>query len=113
MAVYVSLCRMGFGVVSESKHTPGPWVADFGEAFHIREADKGRIASLVFAKGHFGFKGRRDANEVAANARLISAAPDLLEALDSFVAHYQNGINPMLDDVAIEARAAIAKAKGE
>lgn len=68
--------------MSDAKHTPGPWQADLGEAFHIREQDGGRVAQLVFTNGRHGMKGRRNGNEVAANARLIAAAPDLLEALE-------------------------------
>lgn len=46
------------------------------------------------------------------DARLIAAAPDLLEALEVIVAteHERHGYNPFWTD---QARAAIAKAKGE
>ncbi len=50
------------------KHTPGPWNFDaYGEVFHI--SNNGFVAS-VYGK-----------TENEANARLIAAAPELLEAL--------------------------------
>lgn len=85
-----------------SKHTPGPWGVYLNndtnqfEIFH----DEGRGFGHMLARVE-GEKGR-----FAANARLIAAAPDLLEALQDIVARneIQNWFN--LD----KARAAIAKA---
>lgn len=59
--------------------------------------------------------------ENAANARLISASPDLLEALQAFLAMYIEGANsgdwgnwnPEEEPEIIAARAAIAKALGQ
>lgn len=90
------------------KHTPGPWVADLGEAFHIREQDGGRVAQLVFTAGRYGMKGRRNGDEVAANARLIAAAPELLAALK--MAQLWLDIDGRYDMQTINA--AIAKAEG-
>lgn len=103
--------------MSKTAHTPGPWKADLGEAFHVREQDGGRIATLIFMDGPFGFNGRRNPDEVAANARLIAAAPDLLEALEATtkalaVAVAAAGGDPETHHVSVKARAAIAKAKG-
>jgi len=62
--------------------------------------------------------------QLAANARLIAAAPELLEALEkllqgscSIVAHYHPGVNsiigkPVYDGID-KARAAIARAEGK
>ena len=50
--------------------------------------------------------------EALANARLIAAAPELLEALEAMMGRYASK-NPAFDtDDAANARAAIAKAKG-
>ena len=49
--------------------------------------------------------------ENEANARLIAAAPDLLEALESLCGHTDEGM--MFSERAAKARAAIAKARGE
>ena len=58
-----------------SKHTPGPWVAE-------KLKDEGVWIKPVqdFAVCRVGW-GHREASKVEANARLIAAAPDLLEAL--------------------------------
>jgi len=63
-----------------AKPTPGPWAPIFKEAYYVQASDLGHIAILTNLKGAYGLGGRRNGDEVAANARLISAAPDLLEA---------------------------------
>ena len=99
-----------------SKHTPGPWMAHFEEAYFVTGPDLGRVAMMTNLKGAHGLGGRRSGNESAANARLIAAAPDLLDALEE--------LSLLMDDVrngeytpdhltTQPARAAIAKAKGE
>ena len=61
---------------------------------------------------------RKLAPVAEANARLISAAPELLEALEYVVRQLADGDNPELDEYGDEidpferARAAIAKAEG-
>jgi len=54
--------------MEKMKHTPGPWFADFGEAFYIREKDGGPIAQMRFLAGPYGRKGRRHPSQVAAAA---------------------------------------------
>ena len=106
-----------------SMHTPGPWIAEFGEAYRVRaQGDGGQVAIMTNLKGQFGMLGRRSGDEVAANARLIAAAPELLEALRGMMDAYAD----LCDDVTPSyqtyerrkarvdaARAAIAKATGE
>ncbi len=56
-----------------SKHTPGPWIVSRGanvKPFSV-EAATSTIADIYRAKGH---------GTCEANARLIAAAPELLEA---------------------------------
>jgi hypothetical protein len=48
-------------------------------------------------------------DEARANANLIAAAPDLLEALEDIIASQ----SAILDELTAKARAAIAKAKGD
>lgn len=67
--------------MSAAKHTPGPWKAHFGEAYYVTGPDLGRVAIMMNLKGAHGLGGRRTGDESAANARLVAAAPDLLEAL--------------------------------
>ena len=64
-----------------NKHTPGPWKAHFEEAYFVTGPDLGRVAMMMNLKGAHGMGGRRSGHESAANARLIAAAPELLEAL--------------------------------
>ena len=89
--------------------TPGPWFVDHKSPFLVRAGDdiNGRHIAHI---GPANYTPRFDVDEP--NAQLISAAPDLLEALeDSIMALeivYPNG-SPVLN----AARAAIAKARGE
>jgi hypothetical protein len=68
--------------VSESKYTPGPWIefADRGETVAILPAGRdGTICEFSNEKPY----DARFHPEARANARLIAAAPDLLEAAQS------------------------------
>lgn len=91
-----------------SKHTPGPW--DYWQGAGIGDESH---AEIIAADGEIviaGFNNMIEQGE--ANARLIAAAPDLLEALvDSLCALEVCGRD--FDHVMGKARAAIAKAKGE
>jgi hypothetical protein len=87
-----------------SKHTPGPWELEIitgayvtADGTHIADVHHGRTATAK-AEGH-------------ANARLIAAAPELLEAL--CLAHDYLAGNGWDDDPRLDTiRAAIAKATG-
>lgn len=102
--------------MSEVKHTPGPWHLVNGT--QIRSA-KHQIAKVWMMRG----------SEGVANARLIAAAPDLLEALQESLAaleyvveqaggpgcEHEGGVVCFCkENTAIgAARAAIAKATGQ
>ena len=103
------------------KHTPGPWtftseqISDDGaqihdeiRCFHLQSGD------TVVLDGCGCCDSPRLGNP--ADARLIAAAPELLEALESMLQSFL--ITQLLYDYPIDApckkaRAAIAKAKGE
>ena len=79
------------------KHTPGPWIADVAtdenervELFIRRDGDAVAIAGDISSR---------------ANARLIAAAPDLLEALRAATSF------PLSDSWVPAAIAAITKAE--
>ena len=107
----------------KTKHTPGPWL------FRTAPTSAGlcHIVSAADWRGAFIYgdglrKGIDDAlpkaQELAANARLIAAAPDLLEALQHIEEYWNQDQNEtaMADACwhAINtARAAIARATGE
>jgi hypothetical protein len=110
-----------------SKHTPGPWdLFDLAPAINAGNMRKPHgdgtkfritgshtlLVELIGCSDGFVY----GANE--ANARLISAAPELLEALESIAEYWNQDRNDQaMHDAcwhAIEtARAAIARAKGE
>lgn len=86
-------------------HTPGPW--------HIEtETDSFGWVNHAINNGH-----NYGADVNAANARLIAAAPELLESLEWVMSevdeHQEECPQTVLSDEAKDmARAAIAKAKG-
>lgn len=98
-----------------SGHTPGPWTKVNGELF----GPHGRRV-LVSDSGIGVVCGSNPDPEHEANARLIAAAPELLEALRDLLravgrAGYDDADSGELfelDSAAEEARAVIAKATG-
>jgi len=88
-----------------SGHTPGPW--KFGEYKNIYAYDQGPLgrSRVVALAPAVELAGGRD--EQRANARLIAAAPDLLEALTEYFE--PSGSGPQWRDKAL---AATAKATG-
>ena len=110
-----------------SKHTPGPWELHkpaFGEqhiyvnsdhTVHGMKTKSGRQHICVVP--YEGKKGAVAYHEMFnANARLIAAAPDLLEALKVMVEQFTKGSSPSTlkdSEARIKAHAAIAKATGE
>ena len=98
-----------------NKHTPGPWAL---------RSDPGHFDSLTEITGgicgntkpfrftlEVSIGGDTDIHTLEANARLIAASPELLEALELMVDTYDNGGWP--SSTLVIARAAIDKAKGE
>lgn len=82
--------------------TPGPWKYDFFTcAISTDEANPAALA-LIYA----------DAPDYEANARLIAAAPDLLEACEALLNSHRPGLGQCCaaSDLGI---AALAKARGE
>ncbi len=87
------------------KHTPAPW--NLGtETLIVRSANReNHIADC-------GISYSLSDNEMKANAVLIAAAPELLEALEAMMKFAESGTYD--DDDPLElASVAIAKAKGE
>jgi hypothetical protein len=92
--------------MSKPKHTPGPWTA---------------LKTVVAMKQNLKvgvLTGKIDfpAEELEANARLIAAAPELLEALEYVSMNLglgQGQIDPKIVELQKTMKAAIAKAKGE
>lgn len=104
-----------------SKHTPGPWELQkplFGEQHiyvHSENSINGKVLSgrqHICVVPYEGKRGSAAYHEMFnANARLIAAAPVLLEALKQAVAWIEGERTPI--DALANARAAIAKAEGQ
>lgn len=100
-----------------SKHTPGPWhiPSHLSGADGIGPKDGYEIITCCCC----GSIGGDSKEQEIANARLIVAAPELLEALENLVLQIQDhnyGIKSPAQyetNAFVAARAAIAKAKGE
>jgi len=89
-----------------SNHTPGPWEVDSHGI--VRDIHRKPIKhASAFIEG--AYYDNDATEESTANANLIAAAPDLLAALESLVGAVDPYCMTNLDD----AKAAIAKAKGE
>ena len=100
--------------MEKTKHTPGPWHTDPAKSFYVFAhgslADQSGVTNGPFVCNA----------STQANARLIAAAPELLGELvkitdayakamkDAGVTHYPEALV-----VVRQARAAIAKARGE
>ncbi len=105
--------------MSEAKHTPGPWVSAVlcSNSGWVDIRGKNRVGNYIaYATPKCnGSPDERGDVETIANARLISAAPDLLEACSAWIAYMDDPAGGSFDDEAKlhEAmRAAIAKATG-
>lgn len=88
-----------------NKHTPGPWNRIKGDRNVYSAA--GTVCKTPAILG-----GGSAATNWEANARLIAAAPDLLEALEALLDYAESGWDHF-PDVSVNARAAIARARGE
>ena len=85
----------------EAKHTPGPWTHEgHGDITGTENGRKYDVACVYL---------RIPAGRQEANARLIAAAPDLLDALVQFVGEFE-GCYADGEPAMIKARATIAKA---
>jgi len=94
--------------MSDTKWTPGPWKARGKEVVAYNgQLVKLYRAQIVVVGGWTDYPGEMTSrNELEANAHLISAAPDLYEALEA--ALYKT--TPDWQNMAL---AALAKARGE
>lgn len=73
--------------MSEPKHTPGPWKANFDDytksVIDILNENKTVIAMVPDQEVHQGDRTILSLEEIEANVHLIAAAPDLYEALET------------------------------
>jgi hypothetical protein len=101
--------------MSEIKHTPGPWGISSESPTIVKQYDFLGETNVIIgsASGYPGSSFFTSDDEAVHNARLIAAAPELLEVLmlveDRFGAHC---IDPLPLDLCERIAAAIAKATG-
>lgn len=94
--------------MTDSKHTPGPWVKTIDrDGDFLISSNSGEYDITTI------FQWEDVPDESIANARLIAAAPELLEALDGLIRDHDD---PMSASTSKwfwdQARAAITKATG-
>ena len=99
--------------MSGVKHTPGPWEVCYTD--EIYAGSKHIADAFIYAIGSL--------EQAVANAHLIAAAPDLLEALENLLTEAEDVFVCMADATGIDrhnlpapfikARAAITRARGE
>lgn len=96
----------------EFKGTPGPWVIDEWSMTGINSESK-HVALVNYS--HHGLPNDVYGDEHEANANLIAAAPELLEALIELTESAKEAIDGLGDlaDAIDTAKAAIAKALGQ
>jgi len=124
--------------MSESKWTPGPWLIRsawtstgrgpeiYTEGPHYDDGSEFVVAEFPSSehrpRGAGRWKRVVDADAIEANAQLISAAPEMYEALEDCVAELQvlrhefrpkKGIDSLVSKALIKGLNAIAKARGE
>jgi predicted MarR family transcription regulator len=91
-----------------NKHTPGPWVvyddSNDGKTNRIEIAAWGKTVARIY---------HSVPAEDLPNARLIAAAPDLLEALKDTLQLLEVYCGDFEEATRKQARAAIAKAEGQ
>ncbi|OZI38998.1 hypothetical protein CEG14_05535 [Bordetella genomosp. 1] len=104
-----------------TKHTPGPWARDIGSGFGCDvRAENGRKVAATWGINSGDPHRPAYRAECDANARLIAAAPELLEALQELADDIADrfdmdspSTNPGIKHCIKQARAAILKATGE
>lgn len=102
-----------------SKHTPGPWeiigktTVQGGPLFIESICKDEHVGPICEIRSNLKYPGcsQEDANGRNANARLIAAAPELLETLKKCVEIMSNGGTWTIEDQR-DARDAITKATG-
>lgn len=101
---------MSTNVKQKTQHTPGPW-------YIVNSLNPNHSFEIFGADGYHVARFEKDGIETElANARLIAAAPELLEACKEMVRHLEEtdfDVCGTPDSLMNKWKAAIAKATGE
>lgn len=107
--------------MSESKHTPGPWKYKHGLTYFTKRGQLVKTELVTGVNGEWvaavilDHEAGLPTKVQESNARLIAAAPELLEALEHLIETLDNISSSSVEcwtPDAERARAAITKAKG-
>jgi len=104
--------------MSETKHTPGPWVAreqmskEGRSLGWIVEHDNGRIGWSSYATAEPNDGEGPPFPVSAANARMIAASPEMAEAIEQALDDMQDG-HSVCEQAKQMLRDALAKATGQ
>ena len=94
-----------------SGHTPGPWKLKLGKGIQYTYLVADKKGQDIANWAHYPNATKA---QTKANARLIAAAPELLDALrEAYAAMEPMHHEPVVSEALDAARAAIAKATGE
>lgn len=101
-------------MTTSSQHTPGPWET---RGDKVCEATSGDVIAATSEAGAFAAKGQWYAQPATfvtdGNARLIAAAPELLQACEKLAAwDASDDDSRLISEACSFARAAVAKARG-
>lgn len=106
--------------MNRTQHSPGPWTVETREHVHAIQDRNGQDLTYQDTtpnENHGSITSRsRLKIETLANARLIAAAPELLDSLIWAIRELEeteDGLCPDFQAAITAARAAIAKATGE
>jgi len=99
-------------------HTPGPWWPEHNDHYWEIKSEAHLSIGDACASNHIYVEGKELPREqvepiAAANARLMAAAPELLEVCEDLWCDFADTFDPALRKIADRARAAIAKATGK
>lgn len=106
--------------MTNAKHTPGPWELDDnrrGSHVYVHAKTHGALATVVWQMAQ-DYREGKPSPECEANARLIAAAPELLNALKDILEHCHFEKKDLdskrnVNEFRVNAVAAIAKATGQ
>lgn len=90
-----------------TKHTPGPWVVRYDYVVQAPSFDDGRLVPVAQPYGV-----NSDGTDLFANARLISCAPELMQALAALYEALDSCVD-LTPELMLQVRATLAKARGE
>jgi len=94
--------------MNEAKHTPGPWVSDERYDCKNSHSVKSGYKNLAIVN-YFNIMSNEEAK---ANAKLMAAAPDLLEIVKAYAAMWEEGEENLSRTLYKKAKDAIEKAEG-